>query len=52
MTNARAYATADERDEAGARAWADYERILTQDRALDRSDWWSDFYAGVQEQST
>jgi hypothetical protein len=49
---AGAYATADERDEAGARAWADYERILTQDRALDRSDWWGDFYAGVREQST
>ena len=49
---ARAYDSADERDEAGGRIWDEYERILAQDQALDRSDWWSDFYAGVREQST
>ena len=27
------------------------ERILAQDQALDRSDWWSEFYAGVRKQS-
>ena len=49
---ARAYYSADERDEAGRRIWEEYERILAQDQALDRSDWWSEFYAGVRKQST
>ena len=49
---ARAYDSADERDEAGGRIWDEYERILAQDQALDRSDWWSEFYAGVRKQST
>jgi hypothetical protein len=29
-----------------------YERILAEDQALDRSEWWSDFYAVVRQQST
>ena len=49
---ARAYDSADERDEAGGRIWDEYDRILAQDQALDRSDWWSEFYAGVRKQST
>lgn len=47
-----AFESADERDEAGARAWDGYERITAQDRALDRSDWWNEFYAGVGGRST
>ena len=49
---ARAYESVDERDEAGARTWDQYERILAEDQALDRSEWWSDFYAVVRQQST
>jgi hypothetical protein len=49
---ARAYDSVDERDEAGARTWDQYERILAEDQALDRSEWWSDFYAVVRQQST
>jgi hypothetical protein len=49
---AQAYASVAERDEAGGRAWDEYERILAEDQALDRSDWWSEFYANVREQST
>ena len=52
MTNAPPYDSADERDEARRRIWDEYERILAQDQALDRSDWWSEFYAGVRKQST
>jgi hypothetical protein len=48
---AQAYDSADERDAAGARAWDEYERILAQDQALDRAEWWGDFYAAVREQS-
>ncbi len=44
---ARAFATTEERDEAGARAAAGLERIVEEDRALDRSDWWPEFYARV-----
>jgi hypothetical protein len=48
---AQVYDTVDERDEAGTHAWHEYERILVEDQALDRSDWWDEFYAGVAEQS-
>lgn len=44
-----AYDSVEERDEAAARAWAVYESILEQDRALERSDWWGEFYSGVAE---
>ena len=45
---ARAFEGTQDRDEAGARAAAGYERIVDQDRALARSDWWEEFYAGVE----
>jgi len=45
---AHAYATRQERDEAGARAAAGLERIIERDRALPRSEWWDEFYADVQ----
>jgi hypothetical protein len=48
---AQVYDTVDERDEAGTHAWHEYERILVEDQALDRSDWWDEFYADVAEQS-
>jgi hypothetical protein len=44
---AQAYETTKERDEAGARARAAYDRIADADR-MERPDWWSAFYAGVQ----
>lgn len=44
---AAAFATTGERDEAAARALAGYERIAELDRALERSDWWGEFYAGI-----
>ena len=44
---ARAFETTAERDAAGSRAAAGLERIVEQDRALERSDWWPEFYAGV-----
>jgi hypothetical protein len=46
---ARAYETSQERDEAGARAVAALERIYDRDSALPRSEWWHEFFAGVQE---
>ena len=49
---ARAYDSVAERDDAGGRSWDEYERILVQDQALDRSEWWSEFYAGLPAQST
>ena len=49
---AQAYASVGERDEAGGRAWDEYERILAEDQALDRSEWWSEFCANVREQPT
>jgi hypothetical protein len=45
---AQAFATTRERDDAAERAWAAYERIVEEDRKLDRSDWWGKFYADVQ----
>lgn len=45
---AYAFGTTQERVEAGERAAAGYGRLAEQDRALERSDWWSEFYAGVQ----
>ena len=46
---AGAFETSQERDEAGARAWVEYERIVEQDRALVRSDWWDAFYSGLAD---
>ncbi len=48
---AQAFATAGERDEAAARAWAEYARIVEEDRALERSDWWDEFYAGITQRA-
>jgi hypothetical protein len=48
---AQAFATTRERDAAAARAWAAYERIVEDDRKLDRSDWWGKFYADVQSRT-
>jgi len=45
---AHAFETRQERDEAGARAAAGLERVVEHDRALPRSEWWDEFYAGVQ----
>lgn len=45
---AGAYEDARERDEAGDRAWAEYDRVAARDRALPRSDWWPAFYAELQ----
>jgi hypothetical protein len=46
---ARAYDGVEERDLAGRRAWEAYARILERDQALDRSEWWDEFYAGVRD---
>jgi len=45
---AQAYATTRERDAAGEQAAAEYGRVVEQDRALERSDWWGEFYASVE----
>lgn len=42
---AQAFATTGERDQAAARAQAGYERIVAEDRALERSDWSDEFYS-------
>jgi len=45
----QAYASTEELDDAAARTWAEYDRIAEADRALARSDWWDEFYAGTSE---
>jgi len=48
---AQAFATTAERDEAAARAQAGYERIVDEDLALERSEWWDEFYSGIQRRA-
>ena len=42
------YETTKELDETAEQIWADFDRIPESDRALPRSDWWDEFYAGVR----
>ncbi|MDQ3163742.1 MAG: hypothetical protein M3Q92_13085 [Actinomycetota bacterium] len=44
---ADAYESTDARDEAATRAWERYQRIVEEDLALERSEWWDEFYAGI-----
>lgn len=41
------YESTKELDEEAERIWAVFDRIPEEDRALQRSDWWDEFYAGV-----
>nr|MBA3566936.1 hypothetical protein [Actinomycetota bacterium] len=49
---AHVYETTKELDEAADRLWEAFDRIPEADRALPRSDWWDEFYAGVRSYST
>ncbi len=42
------YESTKELDEAADRIWEVFDRIPEADRALPRSDWWDEFYAGVR----
>ena len=43
-----AFETTRELDDAADRTWTAYERIVEDDLALPRSDWWDEFYAQVK----
>ena len=43
----QAYESTRELDAAAARTRAEYDEICDADRALERSDWWDEFYAAV-----
>ena len=42
--------TTKELDETGEHIWEVFDRIPEVDRALPRSDWWDEFYAGIRAQ--
>ncbi len=44
------YGTTKELDETGEHIWEVFDRIPEADRALPRSDWWDEFYAGIRAQ--
>ena len=44
------YGTTKELDETGEHIWEVFDRIPEVDRALPRSDWWDEFYAGIRAQ--
>lgn len=49
---AKAYESGEQRDEAVAAAVAGWEAVLAEDIALERSDWWDEFYATIQRRGS